>query len=32
MEREYWEEMIRKNFRYVAAQNARDVASVLQFQ
>lgn len=32
MERDYWEEMIRKNFRYVAAQNARDVASVLQFQ
>ncbi|HLP18415.1 MAG TPA: hypothetical protein VK470_19300, partial [Bacteroidota bacterium] len=30
--RESWEEMIRRNYRYVASTNARDVARVLQFQ
>lgn len=32
MEREYWEEMVRKNQRTVAAMNSREVARVLQFQ
>ena len=32
MEREYWEELVKKNYRYVAAMNAREVARVLQFQ